>query len=125
MITISVSLEIVIRLFFLIQRLKNCPACYSVCHYWVLRFRIIRIDYSRYQRKLELIVVVKSIWNSTVIFGKTKFVLRNLKNFIQKEKVTDIMKAGSLVAYFTTGAGEKISFDVPIVANSWEEAPKK
>lgn len=51
--------------------------------------------------------------------------MRNLKNFIQTEKVTDIMKARSLVAYFTTGAGEKISFDVPIVANSWEEAPKK
>lgn len=46
-------------------------------------------------------------------------------DFIQMEKVTDTMKARSLVAYFTTEAGEKISFDVPIVANSREEAPEK
>lgn len=46
-------------------------------------------------------------------------------DFIQTEKVTDTMKARSLVAYFTTEAGEKISFDVPIVANSREDAPEK
>ena len=46
-------------------------------------------------------------------------------DFIQTEKVTDTMKARSLVAYFTTEAGEKISFDVPILANSREEAPEK
>ncbi|MBT9769204.1 BREX-1 system phosphatase PglZ type A [Coprococcus catus] len=46
-------------------------------------------------------------------------------DFIQTEKVTDTMKARSLVAYFTTEEGEKISFDVPIVANSREEAPEK
>ena len=46
-------------------------------------------------------------------------------DFIQTEKVTDTMKARSLVAYFTTEDGEKISFDVPIVANSREEAPEK
>lgn len=46
-------------------------------------------------------------------------------DFIQTEKVTDIMKARSLVAYFTTEDGEKISFDVPIVANSREDAPEK
>ena len=46
-------------------------------------------------------------------------------DFIQTEKVTDTMKARSLVAYFTTEADEKISFDVPIVANSREDAPEK
>lgn len=46
-------------------------------------------------------------------------------DFIQTEKVTDTMKARSLVAYFTTEAGEKISFDVPIVANSRDDAPEK
>lgn len=46
-------------------------------------------------------------------------------DFIQTEKVTDTMKARSLVAYFTTEAGEKISFDVPIVANRREDAPEK
>lgn len=46
-------------------------------------------------------------------------------DFIQTEKVTDTMKARSLVAYFTTEDGEKISFDVPIVANIREDAPEK
>ena len=46
-------------------------------------------------------------------------------DFIQTEKVTDTMKARSLVAYFMTEDGEKISFDVPIVANSRDEAPEK
>lgn len=46
-------------------------------------------------------------------------------DFIQTEKVTDIMKPRNLVAYFATEEGEKISFDVPIVANSREEAPEK
>lgn len=46
-------------------------------------------------------------------------------DFIQTEKVTDTMKARSLVAYFTTEDGEKISFDVPIIANSQEDAPGK
>lgn len=46
-------------------------------------------------------------------------------DFIQTEKVTDTMKARSLVAYFTTEDGEKISFDIPIVANSREDAPEK
>ena len=46
-------------------------------------------------------------------------------NFIQTEKVTDTMKPRNLVAYFTTEEGEKLSFDVPIVANSREEAPEK
>lgn len=46
-------------------------------------------------------------------------------DFIQTEKVTDTMKARSLVAYFTTEDGAKISFDVPIVANSREDAPEK
>ena len=46
-------------------------------------------------------------------------------DFIQTEKVTDTMKARSLVAYFMTEDGEKISFDVPIVANSRDGAPEK
>ncbi len=46
-------------------------------------------------------------------------------DFIQTEKVTDTMKARSLMAYFATETGEKISFDVPIVANSREDAPEK
>lgn len=37
------------------------------------------------------------------------------------EKVIDTMKARSLVAYFTMEDGEKISFNVPIVADSREE----
>ena len=46
-------------------------------------------------------------------------------DFIQTEKVTDTMKARSIIAYFSTEDGEKISFDVPIVANSREDAPEK
>lgn len=46
-------------------------------------------------------------------------------DFIQTEKVTDTMKSRNIVAYFTTESGEKISFDVPIVANSQEDAPEK
>ncbi len=46
-------------------------------------------------------------------------------DFIRAEKVIDTMKARSLVAYFTTEGGEKISFDVTIVANSREDAPEK
>lgn len=46
-------------------------------------------------------------------------------DFIQTEKVTDTMKARNIVAYFATEDGEKISFDVPIVANSREDAPEK
>lgn len=46
-------------------------------------------------------------------------------DFIQTEKVTDVMKARSIVAYFATESGEKISFDVPLVANSREDAPEK
>ena len=46
-------------------------------------------------------------------------------DFIQSEKVTDTMKARSIIAYFTDEVGEKISFDVPIVANSRDDAPEK
>lgn len=46
-------------------------------------------------------------------------------DFIQTEKVTDTMKARSIVAYFTTEDGEKISFDVLMIANSREDAPEK
>ena len=48
-------------------------------------------------------------------------------DFIQTEKVTEVMKPRSIVAYFTADSetGEKISFDVPIMANSREEAADK
>lgn len=46
-------------------------------------------------------------------------------DFIQTEKITDTMKARSIIAYFATEDGEKISFDVPIAANSREDAPEK
>ena len=46
-------------------------------------------------------------------------------DFIQTEKVTEVMKARNIIAYFATESGEKISFDVPLVANSREDAPEK
>lgn len=46
-------------------------------------------------------------------------------DFIQTEKVTEMMKARNIIAYFATESGEKISFDVPLVANSREDAPEK
>ena len=46
-------------------------------------------------------------------------------DFIQTEKITDVVKARNLIAYFATEDGEKISFDVPIVANVKEDAPDK
>lgn len=46
-------------------------------------------------------------------------------DFIQTEKITEVMKARNIVAYFATESGEKISFDVPLVANSRDDAPEK
>lgn len=46
-------------------------------------------------------------------------------DFIQTEKVTEVMKARNIVAYFETESGDKISFDVPLVANSRDDAPEK
>lgn len=48
-------------------------------------------------------------------------------DFIQTEKVTEVMKPRSILAYFTADSetGEKISFDVPIMANSREDAADK
>lgn len=46
-------------------------------------------------------------------------------DFIQTEKVTEVMKARNVIAYFATESGEKISFDVPLVANGREDAPEK
>ena len=46
-------------------------------------------------------------------------------DFIQTEKVTEDKKARNIVAYFATESGEKISFDVQIIANSREDAPEK
>ena len=46
-------------------------------------------------------------------------------DFIQTEKVTDIIKARNVIAYFITESGEKISFDVPMMANSKETSAQK
>ena len=46
-------------------------------------------------------------------------------DFIQTEAVSDVVKARNLIAYFATEDGEKISFDVPIVANIKSDAPDK
>ncbi len=46
-------------------------------------------------------------------------------DFIQTEKVTDIIKARNVIAYFVTESGEKISFDVPMMANSKETSAQK
>ena len=46
-------------------------------------------------------------------------------DFIQTETVSDVVKARNLIAYFATENGEKISFDVPIVANIKSDAPDK
>ena len=46
-------------------------------------------------------------------------------DFIQTEKVTDVMKARNLIVYFADESGEKISFDVPIMANVKNDAPEK
>lgn len=43
-------------------------------------------------------------------------------DFIQTEKVTDVMKGMSIIAYFESEDGEKISYDVPIIADSQSEA---
>jgi hypothetical protein len=46
-------------------------------------------------------------------------------DFIQASRVTDTMKPRNIVAYFATESGEKISFDVPIIANIQDEEPDK
>lgn len=46
-------------------------------------------------------------------------------DFIQSEKVTDVVKGRSLIAFFEDANGNQISYDVPIIANSREEAPDK
>lgn len=46
-------------------------------------------------------------------------------DFIQTEKVTDVMKGRNIVAFFTAESGEKISYDVPIIATSQSDAPEK
>lgn len=46
-------------------------------------------------------------------------------DFIQTERVTDTMKGRNVVAFFTTEDGEKISFDVPMMANSKDIAAQK
>lgn len=45
-------------------------------------------------------------------------------DFMQMEAVTDTLKPRKLLAYFTDHAGNKISYDVPIIANSTEKDPR-
>lgn len=45
-------------------------------------------------------------------------------DFIQTEKVTDVMKGRNIVAFFTAESGEKISYDVPMIATSQSDAPE-
>ncbi|MCM1237258.1 MAG: BREX-1 system phosphatase PglZ type A, partial [Ruminococcus flavefaciens] len=45
-------------------------------------------------------------------------------DFIQTEKVTDVMKGRNIVAFFTAESGEKISYDVPMIAASQSDAPE-
>lgn len=46
-------------------------------------------------------------------------------DFIQTERVTDTMKARNVVAFFVAEDGEKISFDVPMMANSKDALAQK
>ena len=50
--------------------------------------------------------------------------LRTYFDFIQTEKVTDVMKGMNIIAYFESEDGEKISYDVPIIADSKSDAPE-
>lgn len=50
--------------------------------------------------------------------------LRTYFDFIQTEKVTDVMKGVNIIAYFESEDGEKISYDVPIIADSQSDAPE-
>lgn len=50
--------------------------------------------------------------------------LRTYFDFIQTEKVTDVMKGMNIIAYFESEDGEKISYDVPIIADSQSDAPE-
>ena len=46
-------------------------------------------------------------------------------DFMQMEAVTDTLKPRKLMAFFVDEAGTKISYDVPIIANSTENDPRK
>lgn len=46
-------------------------------------------------------------------------------DFMQMEAVTDTLKSRKLMAFFVDEAGTKISYDVPIIANSTENDPRK
>ena len=46
-------------------------------------------------------------------------------DFIQTERVTDTMKGRNVVAFFVSNDDEKISFDVPMMANSKDIAAQK
>ena len=50
--------------------------------------------------------------------------LRTYFDFIQTEKVTDVMKGMNIIAYFESEDGEKISYDVPIIADGQSDAPE-
>mgnify|MGYP004609799957 CR=1 FL=1 len=46
-------------------------------------------------------------------------------DFMQMEAVTDTMKPRKLIAFFVDENGTRISYDVPIIANSTETDPRK
>lgn len=45
-------------------------------------------------------------------------------DFMQMDAVTDTLKPRKLLAYFVDEMGEKISYDVPVIANSTEKDPR-
>ena len=52
-------------------------------------------------------------------------ILDGLNWFYSKYLLNEADTESKYLAYFTTEDGEKISFDVPMIANSREDAPEK
>ena len=52
-------------------------------------------------------------------------ILDGLNWFYSKYLLNEVDTESKYLAYFTTEDGEKISFDVPMIANSREDAPEK
>lgn len=80
---------------------------------------IIQVKTSREKQNVSLVNI-----ELTSITRKITNLITYLE-FIQTERVTDLVKARNVVAYFVTEDDEKISFDVPMMANSKESAAEK
>lgn len=80
---------------------------------------VIDVKTERYKKETDYVNVVLTSVTRKVTNLITYF------DFIQTDKVTDVMKGRNVIAYFATEDGEKISFDVPICANSKEDEPEK